>query len=701
MRKLLAVALLASVQAYAQTEIVLDNGSAAFSTTGTWPASTSVSGYVGANYQVHLANGAPPAAIMVDNTDPGFSVTGTWTASTAVSGYVGSNYQHHFANGAPPAAVVVDNVSGSASGTWPASTSVGGYVGTNYQHHAAGTGTESFTWTLNVGSAGSYEVYARWTQHSNRATNAKYTVNHAGGQDVVTVDQRVNGASWQLLGTYDFDAGAATVSLSDEANGYVVADAVMLVPPGAAPSTATWSLPVASSGNFEVYARWTQHPNRASNARYTVNHAGGASEVTVNQMAGGGNWSSLGTYSFGAGIATVSLTDQADGFVIADAVMLLPPGAAPNSAVWTPNVAQAGTYEVYARWTQHSNRATDATYTVTHASGSNQIAVDQQVNGGAWNLLGTFAFSPGSVHNVTLTDLANGYVIADAVRLVPVSVQAEQKLYFVHVDHLNTPRLITNDQQQVVWRHDNTEPFADSVPDENPSSLGAFEFPLRFDGTYADQETGLLQNWHRELDRARGQYLQSDPIGLQSGLNTYSYVFGNPLSFVDPTGLQIAIPGGAIGGSLPGAGGPMSPGGGIRPSRPGDNPLGDIQAPGKPTWPSSSSGAEADSGTGQSSGRLAPPGKCTQTQHRRLQDEVDAACKIQRRCDPSQDCPELHENYYKNIRCAQARDEINNTCFAGGDAGHRQAANDARNAAKRCIVIMQQKGCPNCPVAPN
>jgi RHS repeat-associated protein len=270
-----------------------------------------------------------------------------------------------------------------------------------------------------------------------------------------------------------------------------------------------------------------------------------------------------------------------------------------------------------------------------------------------------------------------------------------------YVDHLNTPRLIADQNQRTVWRWDQQEPFGVNVPDENPSGLGAFAFPLRFDGTYADPETNLLDNWYRSLDPARGQYLQSDLIGLQSGLNTYADVFSNPLSFVDPTGLQVIVPGGAIGGSLPGAGGPMAPGGGIRPSRPGDDPLGGVQAPGKPAWPFPSSGAEADGGTGQSAGRLAPPGKCSQTQHRRLQDEVDAACQIPRSCDPSQDCPQLLDNYYKNIRCAQARDEINSTCFAGGDAGHRKAATDARNAANRCIATMQQKGCANCPVPPN
>jgi hypothetical protein len=81
----LALALLASLQAAAQTEIILDNESASFATTGTWPASAAVSGFIGSNYQTHEANGAPPGAIAVDNTDPGFSVTGTWGPTTSTT----------------------------------------------------------------------------------------------------------------------------------------------------------------------------------------------------------------------------------------------------------------------------------------------------------------------------------------------------------------------------------------------------------------------------------------------------------------------------------------------------------------------------------------------------------------------------------------------------------------------------------------
>ena len=539
----LPVGLMATASAGGGTEAILDNVSPGFTTTGTWPTSAAVAGYIGANYQSHEANGAPPTAVVVDNTDAGFSVTGTWAVSTSVSGYVGTNYQHHYANGEPPSSLVADNSSGVATGTWPASTSVGGYLGTNYQVHAAGTGTNTFTWTLSVPSAGTYEAYARWTQHPNRATNAKYTVNHAGGASVVTVNQEAGGGNWQLLGTYSFNAGATTLSLSDEANDYVVADAVMLVPPGAAPNTASWSASLPAAGTYQVFARWTQHPNRATDAKYTVNHAGGATTVTVNQEAGGGTWSSLGSFGFNAGAASVSVTDQANGYVIADAVMFAPPGAASNSATWTPNVAQAGTYEVYARWTQHANRATNASYAVDHAGGTTLVAVNQQANGGVWNLLGTFSLSPGTAHKVTLTDQANGYVIADALRLVPISISTAPAYFYVHADHLNTPRLVANASGQTVWRWDQQEPFGVNVPDENPSGLGVFDLPLRLPGQTYDTETGLHYNYYRDYDPTLGIYKQSDPIGLSGGLNTYAYVDASPLTGIDPDGLFLRSPG--------------------------------------------------------------------------------------------------------------------------------------------------------------
>lgn len=102
--------------------------------------------------------------------------------------------------------------------------------------------------------------------------------------------------------------------------------------------------------------------------------------------------------------------------------------------------------------------------------------------------------------------------------------------------------MVTNAAQQVVWRHDQAEPFGNNPPDENPSGLGVFEQPLRDAGTYFDKETNLLYNWHRYRDPSIGRFPQADPLGLYGGdLSPYVLRRNNPLSLTDPRGMQ-AIP---------------------------------------------------------------------------------------------------------------------------------------------------------------
>ncbi len=104
--------------------------------------------------------------------------------------------------------------------------------------------------------------------------------------------------------------------------------------------------------------------------------------------------------------------------------------------------------------------------------------------------------------------------------------------YYIHNDHLNTPQVITNQSQQVVWMA-NYEPFGKLAANQSNS----IELFSRFPGQYVDPETGLYYNYFRDYDPSIGRYIESDPIGLEGGINTYAYVGGNPINFKDIYGL--------------------------------------------------------------------------------------------------------------------------------------------------------------------
>jgi RHS repeat-associated protein len=123
---------------------------------------------------------------------------------------------------------------------------------------------------------------------------------------------------------------------------------------------------------------------------------------------------------------------------------------------------------------------------------------------------------------------------------VSVTVDRAPALNFVHVDHLNTPRLVSDAAGTTVWKWDQQEPFGNNVADENPSGLGAFDLPLRLPGQYVDRETNLHYNYFRDYDTSLGRYTRSDPVGLRGGINTYLYAMGNPMIYTDVLGQEPA-----------------------------------------------------------------------------------------------------------------------------------------------------------------
>ena len=259
---------------------------------------------------------------------------------------------------ADPDVIIRDDINAAFVGTWPPFTNPVVYGG-DAQYHEAGSGANTATWTPLIFEAGYYNVYARWAAHTNRASDAPFTIHYDGGSETIDIDQRRYNGVWVLLGTYPFAAGTSgSVVLSDDANGYLNADAIK------------WeredpSVLIRDDINATYVGTWPSYESAEAYGGDAQYHEGGS-------------------------------------------------GA--NTAIWTPTIRTAGNYKVYAWWFVGANRATDAPYTVNYDGGSETIDVDQLVNGGQWNLLGTYPFATGTSGSVVLSDDANGYIVSDAIK---------------------------------------------------------------------------------------------------------------------------------------------------------------------------------------------------------------------------------------------------------------------------------------------
>jgi hypothetical protein len=110
-------------------------------------------------------------------------------------------------------------------------------------------------------------------------------------------------------------------------------------------------------------------------------------------------------------------------------------GNGSETATWTFNLTYAGQWEVYAIWTNRSSRASNSPYTINHASGSVTVRVNQQIEGGIWNSLGSYDFEQGE-STVVLSDDADGAVIADAIKFVYRTVTLREQKELI-IDNLN------------------------------------------------------------------------------------------------------------------------------------------------------------------------------------------------------------------------------------------------------------------------
>lgn len=103
--------------------------------------------------------------------------------------------------------------------------------------------------------------------------------------------------------------------------------------------------------------------------------------------------------------------------------------------------------------------------------------------------------------------------------------------HYLITDHLGTPQLAINGQGEQTWKM-HSDAFGNIALDPN----NQMTLNLRFPGQYYDQETGLSYNYQRDYNPKIGRYIQSDPLGLNGGINSFVYVENNPFKYMDARG---------------------------------------------------------------------------------------------------------------------------------------------------------------------
>jgi len=181
-----------------------------------------------------------------------------------------------------------------------------------------------------------------------------------------------------------------------------------------------------------------------------------------------------------------------------------------------------------------------------------EASMNEEVVGGyTYNSLGQRTIKKSSDGTTIYHYDLNGHLIAETKkngktiteylylgdRLLAMAPKGRSKLVYAHTDHLGTPIRMTDKKGGVVWQMDH-RPFGEAEVDQDPDGDGKqVILNLRFRGQYYDSETGLHYNYFRDYHPGIGRYVEPDPIGLNTGINLYMYVYNSPVNWVDSVGL--------------------------------------------------------------------------------------------------------------------------------------------------------------------
>ncbi len=396
--------------------------------------------------------------------------------------------------------VIVDNGQAGYSETGSWNSYAAGYDGSlRYTANSgSSTATATATWQLTGLPAGTYTVQSTWNTYANHATNAPYSIYDGNTLlTTVTVDQTqtpsgptFGGVAFQTLATVTVDSGTLTVVLGNNANDYVVADAVRVSVPVAAPvaQVSDGGTAVANGGSVAFPAiagvpmtqtftvtnagtlTLTLGSVSVSGTGFTLSSppgstslAPGDSTTFVVQLSAAAVGNYTGTVSF----ATNDPNNNPFSFTLAGTVstgVIVDNGQAGYSetgswnsyaagydgslrytansgsstatatATWQLTGLPAGTYTVQSTWNTYANHATNATYSLYDGTTLlTTVTVDQtqtpsgpSFGGVNFQTLASVTVNSGTL-SIVLGNNANGYVVADAVRVsVPVAAPVAQ-----------------------------------------------------------------------------------------------------------------------------------------------------------------------------------------------------------------------------------------------------------------------------------
>jgi RHS repeat-associated protein len=421
-------------------------------------------------------------------------------------------------------------------------------TGTNQKGHltAASDANHSLAW--------SYDPQGRITGKGQTTGGVTLSVGYgynAAGQLSSTV--LPSGAAI----TYDYNANGQVTSLT--LNGSTTILSSITYDPFGPITSWTWGNGTAANRGFDTDGKITQvdNANGASLKNYTYDDA-----FRITGISDAGNSALSWTYGYDnldrlnaasksgtsqgwtydangnrltqTGTTPSTYTNSGSSNRVSSITGSLPRTYAYDTAGNTLSYAGATfTYNHRGRMSSAANGGVTATYTYN--------ALGQRIKRTASSVTTLYAYDEAG--HLAGEYTATGVLIQETVWLgdTPVATLRPNGsggvvLYYVHADHLNTPRIVTDTSNNVRWSWE-SDPFGTTIPNENPSSLGTFVYNLRFPGQQYDAVVGLHYNYFRDYDPASGRYAKSDPIGLRGGLNTYAYVRGNAVSLSDPRGL--------------------------------------------------------------------------------------------------------------------------------------------------------------------